>query len=94
MASKKYKIAQTIMIGVLGAGAITASNLAHAAKPTQLKIEKCYGVSKSGQNNCGTSQHACSGKANKNNDPNEWVYTLKGNCGRITGGKIKPKDKA
>ena len=92
MASKKYKIAQTVMIGVLGAGAITASNLAHAAKPTHLKIEKCYGIAKAGHNDCATSKHSCAGKAKNNNNPNEWVYTLKGNCGRITGGQVKQKD--
>lgn len=44
--------------------------------------EKCYGVAKAGQNDCGSKDgsHNCSGKAKKDYDKNEWKYVKKGTC--------------
>ncbi|MGZ5200333.1 MAG: BufA1 family periplasmic bufferin-type metallophore [Telluria sp.] len=53
--------------------------------------EKCYGVAKAGQNDCGTSTHACSGQAKVDNDAKEWRYVAKGTCEKV-GGK-PPADK-
>jgi uncharacterized membrane protein len=50
-------------------------------------IEKCAGVAKKGQNDCGANGHACGGKAAKDNDPKEWVYVPSGVCKKI-GGKV------
>jgi uncharacterized membrane protein len=61
------------------------------AKPAWAKkgdtVEKCAGIAKKGQNDCGANGHACAGKAAKDNDPNEWVFTPKGLCSKI-GGKV------
>ncbi|MCH9644841.1 MAG: DUF2282 domain-containing protein [Gammaproteobacteria bacterium] len=84
------KLFKSVLIGVATTAAISVTAQSEAAKPTKLKIEKCYGISKKGQNECGNSKHNCAGKAKKDLDPTEWIYTLKGNCGRITGGKTKP----
>ena len=51
--------------------------------------EKCYGVAKAGQNDCGTAQHTCAGKAKKDNVPTEWKYVPKGTCEKL-GGKTQP----
>ncbi|MGE5616012.1 MAG: DUF2282 domain-containing protein [Bacillota bacterium] len=56
-----------------------------AAKET----EKCYGIAKAGQNDCGTARHTCAGKATKDNAPDEWKYVPKGTCEKL-GGKTKP----
>jgi uncharacterized membrane protein len=51
--------------------------------------EKCYGIAKAGQNDCGTATHACAGQAKKDNAPDEWKYVAKGTCTKL-GGKLKP----
>jgi len=31
--------------------------------------EKCFGIAKAGQNDCGTAKHACAGSSKADNDP-------------------------
>lgn len=70
----------------LACGAIATTTLpAHAAKKD---MEKCAGIAKEGKNDCGTSKHACAGMAEKDADPEEWVYVPKGTCEKIVGGKL------
>ncbi len=68
----------------LGMGAVSGNALAGKEG-----FEKCYGVAKAGQNDCGTSKHACAGQASKDSDPAEWVYVPTGTCAKIVGGKTK-----
>ena len=49
--------------------------------------EKCYGVAKKGQNDCGTAEHSCSAEAKADNLPHEWKFVAKGTCEQI-GGKL------
>lgn len=51
--------------------------------------EKCYGIAKAGQNDCGTATHSCAGLAKKDNAADEWKYVDKGTCTKL-GGKLKP----
>jgi uncharacterized membrane protein len=51
--------------------------------------EKCYGIAKAGQNDCGTATHTCAGKAKKDKAPDEWKYVAKGTCEKL-GGKTQP----
>ena len=70
--------------GLLAAGfaaGAAAQDKAPAAK------EKCYGIAKAGQNDCGTATHACHGHAKKDNDPAEWKMVAKGTCEKV-GGKL------
>ena len=50
--------------------------------------EKCYGIAKAGQNDCGTAQHTCAGKAKRDSAADEWKYVAKGTCEKL-GGKTK-----
>lgn len=68
---------------------VVALGLAHAADDAKDAKEKCYGVAKAGQNDCGTAQHTCAGKAKKDKAPDEWKYVPKGTCEKI-GGKLQP----
>jgi len=71
--------------------ALTLCAGAHAAddkKPT----EKCFGVAKAGQNDCGTSTHGCAGLATADKDPAEWKMVPKGTCEKA-GGKLAPQKK-
>lgn len=48
--------------------------------------EKCYGIAKAGQNDCGTAKHACAGEGAKtDNDPSEWKYVARGSCESVGG---------
>jgi uncharacterized membrane protein len=51
--------------------------------------EKCYGIAKAGQNDCGTAAHTCAGKATRDNAPDEWKYVPQGTCGKL-GGSTQP----
>jgi uncharacterized membrane protein len=69
----------------LGVGAVGAQ--AHDG-PAPAGKEKCYGIAKKGQNDCGTATHACAGLAKKDNAPDEWKYVAKGTCEKV-GGRLK-----
>ena len=65
-----------------------------AAQPVVQKegTEKCYGVAKAGQNDCGTAKHACAAQgAKQDNDPTEWKYVAKGTCEKMGGKMAAPK---
>lgn len=94
MSNNKSLVSSTVASILLLSGAL-ASTPAQAV-PDQPKFwEKCAGVAKAGMNDCGAldEKHSCSGQAKRDNADNEWVYTPKGTCAKITGGrvaKIKP----
>lgn len=57
-------------------------------------FEKCYGIAKAGQNDCGTASHSCAGESKTNNDKEAWVYVPTGLCDRIVGGSKTPPEKS
>jgi len=56
--------------------------------------EKCYGVAKAGQNDCGNlaGTHSCAGQSTIDKDPGEWKLVAKGSCKSI-GGMLKAEAK-
>lgn len=54
-------------------------------------MEKCYGVVKSGKNDCKTSTNSCVGHAEKYADANAFMVVPKGTCDKIVNGNTKPK---
>jgi len=52
--------------------------------------EKCYGIAKSGKNDCAGGAHACAGQSTKDKSPKEFVALPKGTCERIVGGSLTP----
>ncbi len=76
--------------GVLALSLTGISGQAFAGKPG---MEKCQGIAKAGQNDCGTSKHACAGQATADGGADEWVYVPKGTCAKIVGGKLKTAKK-
>jgi uncharacterized membrane protein len=63
----------------------TAQAHAQAQQDANAPKEKCYGIAKAGQNDCGTARHSCAGKAAKDNAPDEWKYVPKGTCVKLGG---------
>jgi len=77
-------------------GLITLSTLEGAAMAAEpAGKEKCYGISKAGQNDCANASgtHACSGQAKADKDPEDWKYVAAGTCAKI-GGKLTPPAKS
>ena len=87
--NKTELLARSAITSLLLVGAIASTN-ALAAKEGH---EKCMGIAKAGQNDCGTSKHACAGQAKTNSDKEEWVYVPTGTCNKIVGGEIKADKK-
>jgi uncharacterized membrane protein len=52
-----------------------------------VKTEKCWGVSKAGQNDCATrnGSHSCAGQARRDFDINEWKKVPAGSCVKMGG---------
>lgn len=82
--NKSYKFAAAISVFALSAAAISP-----AAAETAKK-EKCYGIVKSGKNDCAAkdSSHACATYSTKDGYENDWILLPAGTCERIIGGKI------
>jgi len=74
-------------IAMVVAGAAAAAEPRHPQQPAN--SEKCYGVAKAGQNDCGNARHDCGTLAAVDNDPSEWKYVPKGTCEKL-GGKSLP----
>jgi uncharacterized membrane protein len=83
----KQKLVYTAMAAVVSIGMSLAAT-AQAASHAKADMEKCYGVAKAGQNDCGTATHSCSGQSKTDNAPNEWKLVPKGTCEKM-GGSLK-----
>ena len=79
--STPNKLLQSAIAAVLAVSAAQA--FAQDSKAQQ--VEKCYGIAKAGQNDCGTARHSCAGKSTRDNAPDEWKYVPKGTCEKVGG---------
>ena len=75
--------------------AVTALALAALASSPALAqdkagMEKCWGVSKAGQNDCGSNKtaHSCAGQSKADYDPNDFKAVKAGTCIQM-GGSLK-----
>ena len=85
----KRDLIRSALAGVLALGVGAAGAQAHDG-PAPAGKEKCYGIAKKGQNDCGTANHACAGLAKKDNAPDEWKYVAKGTCEKVGGQRKAP----
>lgn len=53
------------------------------------ETEKCFGIAKAGQNDCGKEEN-CALSA-QDADPAAWLFVLKGQCEKIVGGSLASK---
>jgi uncharacterized membrane protein len=89
----KVEKSVSIVAGVMSFGLAAGASSAFAgmnpewSKPGDA-LEKCAGIVKKGQNDCGANGHSCSGKGAIDNDPNEWIFMPKGLCEKTAGGKV------
>jgi uncharacterized membrane protein len=75
-------LAGLLALGVAGGG---------FAADTAAANEQCYGVAKTGQNDCATGAHACAGQSKKDRDPADWKDVAKGTCEKMGGKLAAPK---
>ena len=78
--STPNKLLQSAIAAVLAVSAAQA-----LAQDGKAQVEKCYGIAKAGQNDCGTARHSCAGKSTKDKAPDEWKYVPKGTCEKLGG---------
>jgi uncharacterized membrane protein len=81
--NKRHALLATALATVCIAGLGTA----HAAD----EKEKCFGISKAGQNDCATGAHSCAGQAKTDMGAAEWKYVAKGTCEKAGGKTTAPK---
>lgn len=79
--SSRKTLLQSAIAGVVAFGIAQAAQ----AQDKSTEKEKCYGIAKAGQNDCGTAKHSCAGKATKDNAPDEWKEVPKGTCEKLGG---------
>jgi uncharacterized membrane protein len=83
---------QSALASMLAFGVISAAQAGPVkADPSK---DKCYGVTKAGQNDCASASgsHSCAGTATKDNDAGDWKYVEKGTCEKM-GGMMAPMKK-
>ena len=80
----------------LAAAVVGAVSLAAMTIPSTASAEgkeKCYGVSKAGENGCAnaTGTHSCAGQSTVNFDGGEWKLVGEGSCVQM-GGSMEPSE--
>jgi uncharacterized membrane protein len=75
---------RTAIAGALAAGVTIGSGA--MAQDTK-GMEKCWGVAKAGQNDCGSNKtaHSCAGQSKKDYDPNDFKAVKTGTCVKMGG---------
>ena len=78
---------KTLAAAVAGAVAVVAFTVPASAADGK---EKCYGISKAGENSCAAANgsHSCQGQSKAAMDGNEWKYVETGSCAKM-GGKVQ-----
>ena len=84
----KRDVANTgILLAVAGAMiAAVAASVRHG-DAAAVERERCYGIAKTGQNDCANAVHSCAKHASADADAREWIAVPKGTCTRLAGGR-------
>ena len=83
----QQSVIRSALLGLIAMG-VAGSATAQAQSTPK---EKCYGVSKAGQNDCAAGKNSCAGTSKKDNDPSAWKLVAKGTCEKIGGKLAAPK---
>ena len=84
---------KALLASVIG-GLLTLQQMASWAQPAEepsFKSEKCYGVARTGKNDCAANGHSCQAQAKQDANGNEWIYVPAGTCERLVGGSLTAK---
>lgn len=85
-----------IAAGLMALALTTAAGTANAVPDQPKEWEKCAGIAKAGQNDCGATDgsHSCASQAKTDLSAIEWVYVPAGTCEKIVGGVVVAKKPA
>ena len=77
--------------GMIAAAAVAATLTTAVQAAEKTPTEKCYGVSKAGENSCASANgtHSCSGMSKTAYDGQEFKDVPKGTCAQLNG-SLKP----
>lgn len=80
---KRDLLIRSAMAGLLAAGV----GLGGSALAQSKDQEKCWGVSKAGQNDCGSNKtaHSCQGQSKMDYDANDFKVVKSGTCVQMGG---------
>jgi uncharacterized membrane protein len=87
---KRQLLMTSAITAVLSMSLTTLAQGGPAPKPT-FEAERCYGVSKAGQNDCQTANSSCAGTSKRDSQGDAWIYVPAGSCSKIVGGSLEPK---
>lgn len=77
-----------MMLAVAGAMlAAVAASVRHGEKGT-IERERCYGIARTGANDCANAVHSCAKQAQADADKHEWIAVPRGTCARLAGGTM------
>lgn len=83
------KVVSNLTVAAALAGALSV--IAMAPPSVAQELEKCYGISKAGENSCASQAgtHSCAGQSTVDYDGGEWRAVAKGVCQEL-GGQLQP----
>jgi uncharacterized membrane protein len=89
--NKKLVLTASVLAGILSMAAQTA-RAEHDHDNKMMKepaaTEKCYGIARTGKNDCGTKAHSCAGHAAADGMKDEWLMVPVGLCDKLVGGSL------
>jgi uncharacterized membrane protein len=89
------KIANSLVIaGAIGAALLALQQNTELFSAKQvIARERCYGVARAGNNDCGNGKHSCAKRAMFDRQSDEWKMVPAGTCVKL-GGSLMSSDKA
>ena len=89
----KDLMARSAMAGLLSLGLAAAGGVLAQDKMDKKDMEQCWGISKAGQNDCGSNKtsHSCAGQSKKDYDVNDFKAVKNGTCEKMGGSLVQGK---
>ena len=86
----KDLMARSAVAGLMSLGLVAAGG---ALAQDKKDMEQCWGISKAGQNDCGSNKtaHSCAGQSKKDYDPNDFKAVKTGTCDKMGGSLTQGK---
>ena len=86
--NNRHALIAAALATVCATGAVSAADTVDASEK-----EKCFGISKAGQNDCAAANgaHGCAGQASLDKGAADWNHVPKGTCKKAGGTLQMPK---
>lgn len=79
-----------VILAALGAALAvvqTQTNWLKTSSGDTVERERCFGVTKVGENDCATPKHSCASQSTEVRSEEEWIMLPKGICSKLAGGR-------